>query len=159
MKQGHGRVDECKSKRQLNRYEVMNKLGVTNDSLLDIGKNMEMLKGDEKLFYEDQKSERIERLSSDTDFQYETEQEEIHLNEIIALEREIEEYSFAIIDNDGDDLNSTLINDNDVNQSRHRSGSTSIKKQTCEVSVHTNPVIISKPNQTYLLKNVYVQRT
>ena len=31
----------------------MNKLGVTNDSLLDIGKNMKMLKGDKKLFYED----------------------------------------------------------------------------------------------------------
>ena len=70
----------------------MNKLGVTNDSLLDslldIGKNMEVLKGNEKLFYEDQKSERIGRLSSDTDFQYEIEQEEIHLNEIIALEKE-----------------------------------------------------------------------
>ena len=66
----------------------MNKLGVTNDSLLDIGKNMKMLKGDKKLFYEDQKSERIGRLSSDTDFQYEIEQEEIHLNEIIALEKE-----------------------------------------------------------------------
>ena len=91
MKQGDGRVDECKSKRQLNKiwkYEVMDKLGVTNDSLLDIGKNMEMLKGNEKLFYEDQKSERIGRLSSDTDFQYEIEQEEIHLNEIIALEKE-----------------------------------------------------------------------
>ena len=66
----------------------MNKLVFTNDSLLDIGKNMEMLKGNEKLFYEDQKSERIGRLSSDTDFQYEIEQEEIHLNEIIALEKE-----------------------------------------------------------------------
>ena len=70
----------------------MNKLGVTNDSLLDslldIGKNMEVLKGNEKLFYEDQKSERIGRLSSDIDFQYEIEQEEIHLNEIIALEKE-----------------------------------------------------------------------
>ena len=64
------------------------------------------------------KNQRIGRLSSDTDFQYETEQEEIHLNEIIALEREIEEYSFAIIDNDGNDLNSTLINDNYVNQSQ-----------------------------------------
>ena len=49
---------------------------------------MEMLKGDEKLLSEDQKSERIRRLSSDTDFQYEIEQKEIHLNEIIALERE-----------------------------------------------------------------------
>ena len=75
----------------------MNKLVVTNDSLLDIGKNMEMLKGNEKLFYEDQKSERIGRLSSDIDFQYEIEQEEIHLNEIIALKREREEYSFATI--------------------------------------------------------------
>ena len=46
----------------------MNKLGVSNDFLLDIGKNMEMLKGNENLFYEDQKSERIERLSSDIDF-------------------------------------------------------------------------------------------
>ena len=79
----------------------MNKLGVTNDSLLDslldIGKNMEVLKGNEKLFYEDQKSERIGRLSSDIDFQYEIEQEEIHLNKIIALKRDREEYSFATI--------------------------------------------------------------
>ena len=55
--------------------------------------------------FEDQKSERIGRLSSDTDFQYEVKQEEIHLNEIIALEREKEEYSFAIIENDNNDLN------------------------------------------------------
>ena len=113
VKQGDRCIDECKSKRQLSKtgkYEVMNKLGVTNDSLLDIGKNMGLLKGNEKLFYGDQKSERIGRLSSDMDFQYEIEQEEIHLNEIIASEREREEYSFAIVDNNNDDLNSTLIN-------------------------------------------------
>ena len=119
----------------------MNELVVTNDSLLDIGKNMEMLKGNEKLFYEDQKSERIGRLSSDIDFQYEIEQEEIHWNE-----REREEYSFAIIGNNNDDLNSTLINENDVNQSHNRSGLTHITKQTCEISVQTDPVIICKPN-------------
>ena len=42
MKQGDG---ESKSIRQLNkiwRSDVMNKLGVTNDSLLDIGRNMEI---------------------------------------------------------------------------------------------------------------------
>ena len=96
--------------------------------------------------FEDQKSERIGRLSSDTDFQYEVKQEEIHLNEIIALEREKQEYSFAIIDNDNNDLNSTLINESNLNQSRNRSGLTRIKKQTCEVSVQTDHVIISKPN-------------
>ena len=123
MKQGDGCVDECKPKRQLNkiwRYEVMNKLGVTNDSLQDIGKNMKMLKGNEKLFYEDQKSERIGRLSSDIDFQYEIEQEEIHLNENIALERE-------------------------TSQSKHEKY---LFKQ----------ILLSSANQTYILKNVYVQR-
>ena len=80
------------------------------------------------------------------DFQYEIEQEEIHLNEIIASEREREEYSFAIVDNDDDDLNSTLINEIDVNQGHNRSGLTCITKQTCEVSAQTDPVIISKPN-------------
>ena len=135
----------------------MNKLVVTNDSLLDIGKNMEMLKGNEKLFYEDQKSERIGRLSSDIDFQYEIEQEEIHLNEITALEREREEYSFAIIDNDNDDLNSTLISENDVNQSHNRSGLTHITKQTREDLF--KQILLSSENQTYVLNNVYVQRT
>ena len=60
--------------------------------------------------------------------------------------KEREEYSFAIIDNDNNDLNSTLINENDVNQSYNRSGLTCITRQTCEVSVQTDPVIISKPN-------------
>ena len=64
-----------------------------------------------------------------------------------ALEREREEYSFAITDNDNDDLNPTLINENDINQSHNRSGLTCITKQTREVSVQTDPVIISKPKQ------------
>ena len=101
---------------------------------------MEMLKGDEKLLYEEKKSERIRRLSSDIDFQYEIEQEEIHLNE-----REREEYSLTIISNNND-LNSTLINENGVNQSHNRSGLTRITKQTCEITVQTDPVIICKPN-------------
>ena len=67
-KHGDGRDDEGKSIRQLNkiwRCEVRDLTGSTNDSLLDIGKNMEALTGDEKLFYGDQRTERIGRISSD----------------------------------------------------------------------------------------------
>ena len=152
MKQGDGRDGEGKSIRQLNkiwRCNVMNKLGATNDTLLDIGKNMEMLIGDEKLFYEDQKSERIGRLSSDIDLKYVIEQEEKYLNEIAELGIEEEEYSFAIIetlDDESDFLNSTSIaQDCDINQSHNRSGLTRSTKQTCDVSVQTDPVIIDKP--------------
>ena len=88
----------------------------------------------------------IGRLSSDIDFQYEIEQEEIHLNDIIALEKEREEYSLAIIDNDNDDLNSTLISENDVNQSHNRSDLTHITKQTCKNLF--KQILLSSENQT-----------
>ena len=108
-----------------------------------------MLIGDEKLFYEDQKSERIGRLSSDIDLKYVIEQEEKYLNEIDALGIEEEEYSFAIIetlDDESDFLNSTSITEGgDINQSHNRSGLTRSTKQTCDVSVQTDPVIIDKP--------------
>ena len=61
---------------------MRDKTSATNDSLLDIGKNMEALTGDEKLFYSDQRTERIGRISSYIDLKYEVEQEEILAMEI-----------------------------------------------------------------------------
>ena len=45
-----------------------------------------------KSCFEDQESERLGRLSSDIDLQYEIELDEKYLNEIAELERKEEEY-------------------------------------------------------------------
>ena len=96
---------------------MRDKTVATNDSLLDIGKNMEALTGDEKLFYSDQRTERIGWISSDIDLKYEIEQEEILAMEIENIEREEQEYLHAMVDNEYDHLNSTQVNDNELNQS------------------------------------------
>ena len=56
--------------------------------LLDIGRNMDDLSGDEKKFYIDQKSTRECRISEEIDEVYENEREEIiHINKLRGIHR------------------------------------------------------------------------
>ena len=55
---------------------VNEKLGIRYSSLLDIGRDMQALTGDDKIFYDDQKSDRLRCISSGIDVEYEVEQGE-----------------------------------------------------------------------------------
>ena len=57
------------------------------DSLLDIGRDMQQLTGNEKIFYEDQLSNRECRLSQEVDLEFEEDREQI-LNEMLMIEEE-----------------------------------------------------------------------
>ena len=64
--------------------------------------------------------------------------------EIENIEREEQEYSHAMVDNEYDHLNSTQVDDSGLNQSLNRSGLTRSTKQTSDASVQTDPVCIEK---------------
>ena len=53
------------------KTNMMTQQHETNNTLLDIGKNMDMVKGREKIFYEDQKLQRECRLSEEINTEYE----------------------------------------------------------------------------------------
>ena len=86
------------------RCEVRDKKsGGTNDDLLDIGSKTEDLTGDELLFYEDQKTARVGRISCDIDLQYELQVEEQLLLEQEEADLDYMNYAHAMIDEETTD--------------------------------------------------------
>ena len=93
---------------------------VKNNELFDIGCNMDTLEGDEKLFYEDKKTQRLGRLDEkNIDEQYEqellrqAEQEELQRDQ---LEEDfiMQPFDFEQEEEDEDPINSTMHNTLDL---------------------------------------------
>ena len=85
--------------------------GITHGDLLDIGKDMDSLEGDEETFYQDQLLTRKCWISEAIDVEYETEREATAVEE--ALGRETEMAGIDLMqDVEMPDLNSTFVSDN-----------------------------------------------
>ena len=98
-----------------------------NNELFDIGCKMDELKGDEKQFYEDQKSQKfLWNLDDKIDEQYEEEQELLRQTEQEQLLRDQLEEDFIMqpIEEDEQDadgpMNSTINNTSNLGSSFNR---------------------------------------
>ena len=156
-----------KSMRQLNKDWKQSSMTVTkhriktvipNDSLLDIGVNMDTLTGDELIFYKDQLSERVTRISVDVDLKYVAEKELDFACQQATLEREECERAY-IMEIDEEQCSSQdevdLIN---LDTSINRSGYARQTKATNDFAVQcdysgTRPSIRGVRNFTNVIKN------
>ena len=118
-----------KSIRQLNRswgeksLPLSKKRAVMTDSLLDIGKDMDKVIGNEKIFYEDQNGRRKCRISEEIDLEYAEAKElqETERNEI--LECQTKEKQFILGDTEETLFqNNSLDETNQLDVSLNRSG-------------------------------------
>ena len=115
-----------KSIRQLNRSRrekslpLSKKRKVMIDSLLDIGKDMDKVTGNEKIFYEDQNGPRKSRISEEIDLEYAEAKE---LEETEMLEYQAKEEQFILGDTE-ETLwqNNSFDEMNQLNVSLNRSG-------------------------------------
>ena len=105
---------------------------------------MEELEGDEALFYEDQKTVRVGRISTDIDIDYELEIEERLLQEQEKAERDRENFEHAFLDEEATDTDANVFSEVEMNIGMNRSGITRSTVQVLEKSVQTDPVIIDR---------------
>lgn len=120
------------------------------DSLLDIGKDMDLLTGDEKSYYEDQKSNRKMYLSEEIDTEYEEMKEKEAAQRQNVLENELEEQEFMEdLDHNEGEISSmeetSTMPMQSLNQSRSRSGLVRSSIPLNHVSTQTDDVQIDRP--------------
>ena len=103
----------------------MSKSGPVVGSLLDIGKNIHLLTGHEKSFYEDQQTSRECRLSEEIDIEHGNEMEQVQLHANEARLREEAETSYAMGTDNEEQFNqpddNSFVNES-LNTSVNRSG-------------------------------------
>ena len=95
------------------RQKVINKKGESNFSLFDIGKDMDSLKGEEKVFYEDQQNDRRFRISEEIDEDYVRRKEEEWLKEKLEEEHrrfELEAIEDEVLEESGNTSSHSLFN-------------------------------------------------
>ena len=99
----HRKVDKKggKEKAKVDSLRRLDKIWrLENDALLDIGRNMDLLTGNEKQFYEDQRNKREARLSEEIDVEFETEKQQ-KCDEFLQKELQVAaEHAFIHADDD-----------------------------------------------------------
>ena len=149
----HSRKNNVKSLRILNKEgkaKVFIQPDITNGDLLDIGKGMDSLTGDEKRFYIDQKTSRGWSQSEEVYDIYQAEIERSMMEQ--ALQAEMDQQEETYINNVDDPemvLNSTAV-DMGVstsfnNQSQNQSGLVRLSVPTNEMSTQTDEVPVDCP--------------
>ena len=100
MKKKHHNKCSCKGciKSTTSQRVLQRAWKLQNSGLFDIGYKMDELEGDEKLFYEDQKTGRVGRLDDIVDEEYEQEQQRIRQAAQDALEQEQADETFVMQD-------------------------------------------------------------
>ena len=123
---------------------------ITNGDLLDIGKDMGSLTGDEERFYIDQKTSRSSRISEEVDDEYQAEIERSMMEQELQAEmeqqdetymNEVDECEMALNSTAADMEASILFN----NQSQNRSGLVRLSVSTNEMSTQTDVVPVDRP--------------
>ena len=139
---------------------------VANNALLDIGKDTTSLKGREQLFYDDQRTNRVARLSEEIDTEYEKEQQKIHEECVQQQNQLTEETDFIYADEGLEDkeetgdpdceyMNSTLntsVASADADLSMNRSGLIRKKDSGVEVACQTENPMPDRPMTRINLK-------
>ena len=122
----HSDSNDCTCKECLTNETkrlITHKWKVDNDVLFDIGVDMNSLVGDEKMFYEDQNSRRIGKISNEIDVEYVCEQEEQNRKrqkieeELAAEELYINEVDDEVINGYNNNTNDDINDENSVNMS------------------------------------------
>ena len=137
-----GMVLEKKNIRQLNKsWRSMSFLrnNVKIDNLFDIGKNMESLTGNEKVFYNDQNDKRKFRLSEEIDIEYEIEKQQELEMEREMMEQQADEYRYMM--DDCDEETSNISVPDQINVSLNRSGLTRNCASSVDSSTQTEFVV------------------
>ena len=139
----HDVSGKSKPARQLNKErkkKIEMKPGVLNGDILDIGKGMEGLKGDELEFYIDQKTTRKGRISEEINIEYEEEREAAVIEEARQQEIERAEMDYYMQLEDVEETDSTIGSTSSLNQSLNRSGLVQMSVPTNNVSIQTEDV-------------------
>jgi hypothetical protein len=105
----------------MNMIKNRKKTVLSVNSLLDIGINMDALTGDELIFYTDQLSERVTRISVDVDLKYVAQREIEFACQQSTLEREERERGY-IMEIDEEPCSSQDDTDVNLDASLNRSG-------------------------------------
>ena len=122
------------------KKKIEMKPGVLNGDILDIGKGMERLKGDELEFYIDQKTTRKGRISEEINIEYEEEREAATIEEARQQEIERAEMDYYMQLEDVEETDSTIGSTSSLNQSLNRSGLVQMSVPTNNVSIQTEDV-------------------
>ena len=146
--------DKCPAAASESLRKLNEKWQKMNNMLLDIGKDMDALDadGDERIFYEQQKSSREGRVTNDVDEEYVEEQtiQQEHTLEIVQQQEAEEAFIMEDIDDPDEQpgqpcLNSTMNADSSLNVSSNRSGLVCLKPVGVDIGIQTHLAVPDRP--------------